>query len=161
MYSLPGRGTCAGRVNTCKVSPFSHLNLKFPVIKCSHGDGGKLSPFLSPAEPCPANTHNARVGAAPAAALKVLCFLKTLLFLRDVIAVLPASSFACSGSSCRLLCRDKPCAGAAQMAGRTRSYMMARCSEGTHEARHRTGCCKAQCSLLCLSCKPENGAAGF
>lgn len=49
-------------VNPCRGSPFSHLNLKFPVTKRSHGNGGKLSPFLSPSEPCPANTHNAGWG---------------------------------------------------------------------------------------------------
>lgn len=59
-------------VNTCQNSPFSPLNVKFPAVKRSHGNGGKLSPFLSLPE-----SHNVRVGTAPAAALKAVCFLKT------------------------------------------------------------------------------------
>lgn len=63
-------------VNTGQISPFSHLNLRFPVLECSHGNGGKLSPFLSLPEPCPANSRDVRVETAPAAALKAVCLLK-------------------------------------------------------------------------------------
>lgn len=114
-----GRG--AGRANTCKGSPFSHLNLRFPVVKCSHGNGGKLSPFLSPSEPCPAKPHNTRVGTTPAAVLKVPCFLKTLLFVCAVVAMLSASRLPCSASSRGLLPYAKPGAGTAQITGRARS----------------------------------------
>lgn len=77
-------------MNTRKSFPLFPSRPEVSCFKCSHGNGGKLSPFLSPPEPCPANTHNTRVGTA--AVLNVLYFLKILLFVCDVMAMLCTSA---------------------------------------------------------------------
>lgn len=138
-------------VNARKGSPFSHLNLKFPVIKRSHGNGGKLSPFLSAAEPCPTSTHNTGMGTPPAALLNMLCFPQTPLFGCDVSRVLCASRLV--GAA-----RAPGLGRLGEQGGLTLEWSLAAWKEST---RQSSGHSKAESFLLCFSWKPEKGALGF